>query len=92
MVIITEFGGALAYAAYYISFITGGFIIDHLRFRLGIGSIQELLTARFGKIGTACFNFVIALRLISEVFANLLVVGLIFGIVGSYENMWAILA
>ena len=69
--------GALAYAAYYISFITGGFIIDHLRFRLGFGSIQELLTSRFGKTGTACFNFVIALRLISEVFANLLVVGLI---------------
>lgn len=83
--------GALAYAAYYLSFVTGGFIIDHLRFRLGYENLQGLLATNFGRAGTACFNFVIALRLISEVFANLLVVGLIFGAVGTGGNIWAII-
>ena len=72
--------GALAYAAYYISFLTGGLIIDHLRFRHGAGSIQEFLSERFGSTGVSCYNFVIALRLLSEVFANLLVVGAIFSV------------
>lgn len=70
--------GAAAYAAYYFSFLTGGMIIDRLRFRHGYSSIQPFLADRFGKVGTSCYNFVIALRLVSEVFANLLVVGTIF--------------
>ena len=70
--------GAMAYAAYYFSFLSGGLIIDNLRFRHGYDSIQPFLADRFGKAGTACYNFVIALRLVSEVFANLLVVGVIF--------------
>ncbi len=70
--------GAAAYAAYYFSFLTGGMIIDRLRFRHGYNSIQPFLADRFGRTGTSCYNFVIALRLVSEVFANLLVVGTIF--------------
>ena len=70
--------GAMAYAAYYFSFLSGGLIIDSLRFRHGYGSIQPFLADRFGRAGTGCYNFVIALRLVSEVFANLLVVGTIF--------------
>lgn len=69
--------GTLAYAAYYGSFLTGGYIVGRLR-ENGAGSVQEWLVARFGTIGVACYNVVIALRLLSEVFANLLVVGLIF--------------
>ncbi|SEK91359.1 Na+/proline symporter [Roseovarius nanhaiticus] len=69
--------GTLAYAAYYGSFLTGGFIVARLR-EGGAGSVQAWLGARFGAIGTGCYNLVIALRLLSEVFANLLVVGLIF--------------
>ena len=69
--------GVLAYAAYYGSFLTGGFIVGRLRDG-GAGSVQDWLTARFGAAGVACYNIVIALRLLSEVFANLLVVGLIF--------------
>lgn len=68
--------GTLAYAAYYGSFLTGGFIILHLR-HAGAGSVQDWLGARFGRAGTGAYNLVIALRLLSEVFANLLVVGLI---------------
>ncbi len=69
--------GTLAYAAYYGSFLTGGFIVARLR-EGGAGSVQDWLGARFGTAGTACYNLVVALRLLSEVFANLLVVGLIF--------------
>ncbi|WP_338548449.1 sodium:proline symporter [Roseovarius phycicola] len=69
--------GVLAYAAYYGSFLTGGYVVGRLR-AYGAGSVQDWLRDRFGSTGTTCYNLVIALRLLSEVFANLLVVGLIF--------------
>lgn len=69
--------GTLAYAAYYLSFLTGGFIVGRIR-KDGAKSIQGWISARYGKSGTLAYNVVIALRLLSEVFANLLVVGLIF--------------
>jgi Na+/proline symporter len=72
--------GTLAYAAYYLSFLTGGYIIGQLRKR-DATSVQDWLGALFGKVGQGTYNVVIALRLLSEVFANLLVVGLIFGAV-----------
>jgi len=72
--------GTLAYAAYYGSFLTGGFIVDRLR-EGRAGSVQDWLGTRFGAVGNSCYNFVIALRLLSEVFANLIVVGLIFNAV-----------
>ncbi|KIC48523.1 sodium:proline symporter [Tateyamaria sp. ANG-S1] len=68
--------GTLAYAAYYGSFLTGGFIVARLRAQ-GAGSVQDWLSNHFGATGTTAYNLVIALRLLSEVFANLLVVGLI---------------
>ncbi|WP_371223681.1 sodium:proline symporter [Roseovarius sp. 2305UL8-3] len=70
--------GVLAYTAYYGSFLTGGFVVGRLR-DAGAGSVQDWLIARFGQLGVGCYNLVIALRLLSEVFANLLVVSLIFG-------------
>ncbi|MEL6752017.1 MAG: sodium:proline symporter, partial [Pseudomonadota bacterium] len=76
-------GGALAYAAYYLSFLTGAQIISSLRFRHGFSSVQDFLHDRFGLAGTSTYNFVVAVRLLSEVFANLLVIGLIFGSDGS---------
>ena len=69
--------GTLAYAAYYGSFLTGGFIVARIRADGG-KSVQGWLDKRFGPTGTATYNAVIALRLLSEVFSNLLVVGLIF--------------
>ncbi|WP_136441557.1 sodium:proline symporter [Pacificoceanicola onchidii] len=70
--------GVLAYTAYYGSFLTGGFIVARLRAQ-GARSVQDWLGERFGRMGQGTYNLVIALRLLSEVFANLLVVGLIFG-------------
>lgn len=72
--------GTLAYAAYYGSFLTGGYIVGQLRAR-GAKSVQDWLRHRFGPAGTVSYNVVIALRLLSELFANLLVVGLIFAAV-----------
>ncbi len=74
------FPGTLAYAAYYLSFLTGGYIVSQLRAR-DAGSVQGWLGAQFGATGAGSYNLVIALRLLSEVFANLLVVGLIFSAV-----------
>lgn len=83
--------GVLAYAAYYGSFITGSIVVGQLR-KNGAHSVQDWLKARFGPLGTGCYNLVIALRLLSEVFANLLVVGLIFEAVMPGSQTVAILA
>lgn len=75
--------GALAYSAYYLSFITGWVIIDKLRYKYNVNNIQAFLEYRFGKTGSFLFNILISLRLLTEVFANLLVIGLLFGKSGS---------
>lgn len=82
-------GGALAYTAYYLSFFTGAVIVDRIRYSHGCNSIQEFLTDNFGPSGTSAYNFVIGLRLLSEVFANLIVVGIIFGADGSSLYFYA---
>ena len=84
--------GTVAYAAYYLSFFTGAVIIDQVRFRHGFSSIQSFLTARHGRLGSYCYNIVVAVRLLSEVFANLIVIGLIFGGAGSSTYIIAVIA
>ena len=84
--------GTVAYAAYYLSFFTGTVIIDQVRFRHGFSSIQSFLTARHGRLGSYCYNIVVAVRLLSEVFANLIVIGLIFGGAGSSTYIIAVIA
>lgn len=85
------FAGALSYTAYYLSFLTGAWIIASLRFHRGFGSIQEFIHVRFGRTGTTTYNLVVGVRLLSEVFANLLVIGLIFGTDGSVAYVVSIL-
>lgn len=84
--------GTLAYAAYYLSFFVGGRIIDNLRFEQGYSSVQSFLKDRFGSWGTRCYNLVVGVRLVSEVFANLLVIGILFGVAGSSSYIIAIVA
>lgn len=88
--------GALAYAAYYASFITGGKIIDHLRFKHGKENIQSFMQEQFGDIGSHCYNLVVVLRLLSEVFSNLLVIALlleqVFGINDTVVHLLAMAA
>ncbi len=83
-------GGALAYTAYYLSFFTGAVIVDQIRFRHGYESIQGFLKDRFGASGTTAYNIVIGLRLVSEVFANLIVIGIIFGAEGTTVYITAV--
>ena len=75
--------GTIAYAAYYLSFLTGAWIIDAIRFKHGFESVQSFLADRYGQTGVWCYNALVAVRLLSEVFANLLVIGIIFGAAGS---------
>ncbi|SMX28308.1 hypothetical protein TRP8649_02424 [Pelagimonas phthalicica] len=82
--------GTLAYAAYYGSFLTGAYVVGQLR-RNGAMSVQDWLGARFGQTGNAAYNLVIGLRLLSEVFANLIVVGLIFNAVSDGSGTVAVL-
>ncbi|HSK42158.1 MAG TPA: hypothetical protein VK943_20500 [Arenibaculum sp.] len=84
--------GGIAYAAYYLCFFTGGVIIDRLRFRAGHGSVQSFLRQHYGRVGTTLYNVTIALRLLSEVFANVLVVGIIFGSAGTVPYAVAVVA
>lgn len=84
--------GALAYTAYYGSFITGWLIIDALRFNHGVSNVQEFLANRFGRFGSGSFNILVSLRLVSEVFANLLVVGIVFSAAGPGVGTTAIVA
>ncbi len=71
------FAGTLAYTCYYLSFLTGMYIVGQMR-RRGARSVQDWLGENFGRVGHVAYNIVVALRLLSEVFANLIVVGLIF--------------
>jgi len=83
--------GALAYTAYYGSFITGWLIVDRLRFHHGVDNVQSWVSARFGHPGAAAYNLLVSLRLLSEVFANLLVVGIVFAAAGTWSYNAAIL-
>jgi Na+/proline symporter len=71
------FAGTLAYTTYYLSFLTGMYFVGQMR-RRGARSVQDWLGDNFGRTGHVAYNIVVALRLLSEVFANLIVVGLIF--------------
>lgn len=75
-----------------ITFLVGARIIDALRFRHGHESVQSYMRAAFGRFGAITYNLVVALRLMSEVFANLLVVGIIFGPAGTVGYVSVILA
>jgi len=70
--------GALAYTAYYGSFITGWLIVDRLRFHHGVANVQSFLAERFGRTGVHGYNLLVTLRLLSELFANLLVIAIVF--------------
>ncbi len=84
--------GTIAYAAYYLSFLTGAWIVDGIRFRHGYKSVQDFLRDKFGRQGVGAYNVVVAVRLLSEVFANLLVVGIVFGVAGTVPYSLAIVA
>jgi Na+/proline symporter len=54
--------------------------------------VQSYLRTHFGTLGEWTFNVLVSVRLLSEVFANLLVVGIIFGVAGTVPYTVAITA
>ncbi len=76
-----EFGmvGAVAYAAYYLSFVVGGYVIYQLRTKGNYGSIHQFLKGRFGRSAVVVFSLLIGFRLFNEVWSNTMVVGSYFG-------------
>ena len=77
--------GALAYTAYYFSFLTGGYFLVNLRKKYKVKSLVNFFESEYGFVGKFSFSFIITIRLISEIFANLIVIGLIFGNAGTME-------
>ncbi len=75
--------GGLAYAAYYLSFLTAGWVIYRLRTRGGYQSIHHFLGSRFGQGAMRLFSLLIAFRLFNEVWSNTMVIGSYFGEAGS---------
>ena len=77
------FIGGLAYALYYLSFLTGGWVIYKLRVKGNFKSIHHFLQTRYGKSAIRVFSLLICIRLFNEVWSNTTVIGTYFGPQGS---------
>ncbi len=77
--------GALAYTTYYCSFLTGCYFILSVRKKYKVSSILEFFNREYGLLGKLTYSTIVIVRLVSEIFANLIVIGLIFGIEGSIK-------
>lgn len=71
--------GSVAYAGWYVSIPVAGLVIYALRERLGVRSLGEFITGKYGRAATAAFTLVIMIRLFNEVWSNSAVVGAYFG-------------
>jgi Na+/proline symporter len=77
------FVGALAYAGWYLSIPVAGVVIYALRTRLGVKSLAQFITHKYGVMATLGFTLVIMVRLFNEIWSNTAVVGAYFGEAGS---------
>ncbi len=75
--------GGVAYATYYLSFLTAGVIIYQMRVKGGFRSLHHFLDSRFGKGAVMLFSLLISFRLLNEVWSNTMVIGTYFGAKGS---------
>ncbi len=82
--------GGVAYAGYYLSFLTAGIIIYRMRTRGGFRSLHHFLRTRFGLTATLIFSLLIGFRLMNEVWSNSMVIGSYFGETGSGSYYLAI--
>ena len=83
--------GGVAYATYYLSFLTAGIIIYRMRVQGGFRSLHHFLNSRYGKGGVILFSILISFRLLNEVWSNTMVIGTYFGEQGSSSYYLAIL-
>lgn len=75
--------GGVAYATYYLSFLTAGILIFQMRVKGGFRSLHHFLNTRFGKRAVILFSILISFRLLNEVWSNTMVIGTYFGEQGS---------
>lgn len=75
--------GGLAYACYYLSFLTAGLLLYKMRVKGRWGSIHDFIRTKHGRGAVQIFSVLIAFRLLNEVWSNTMVVGLFFGETGS---------
>ncbi len=85
------FVGGLAYATYYLSFLTAGIIIYGMRVQGGFVSLHHFLNSRYGRGAVILFSILISFRLLNEVWSNTMVIGSYFGDQGSSSYYWAII-
>lgn len=85
------FVGGVAYAVYYLSFVTAGIIIYRMRTKGGFTSIHHFLRSKYGAGAVMIFSLLIGLRLWNEVWSNTMVIGTYFGEKGSWGYYLAIL-
>jgi Na+/proline symporter len=83
--------GGLAYACYYLSFLTGGLVIYYMRKKGRFESIHQFLHSRYGRQAVRLFSLVIGFRLFNEVWSNTTVIGTYFGEQGSTPFYMAVL-
>lgn len=83
--------GAVAYGAYYLSFLVAGIVIYKLRTKGKFTSLHQFLSSKFGKQAVKFFSVLIAIRLFNEVWSNTMVIGSYFGSTGSSNYYWSIL-
>ena len=83
--------GGIAYATYWLSFITAGYILYAIR-QSGFTSLHQFLTSKYGPASIWLFSLILLFRLWNEIWSNTIVVGQYFGEVGStgfYLGTWA---
>jgi len=88
-----EFGivGGVAYATYYFSFLVAGIVIYKIRTVLRFRSIHDFLGTRFGRGAVLIFSLLIGIRLLNEVWSNIMVIGTYFGEKDSPQFIAAVL-
>mmetsp|Transcript_16252 Transcript_16252/g.42978 ORF Transcript_16252/g.42978 Transcript_16252/m.42978 type:complete len:710 (+) Transcript_16252:92-2221(+) len=75
--------GGLAYASWYISFMTAGTVCYLLRTRYGFSSMQQAVYKNYGAVGSLCYTAVLLYRLFNEIWSNATVIGSFYGVAGS---------
>ena len=83
--------GGVAYATYWLSFITAGYILYSIR-HSGFTSLHQFLTSKYGPASIWLFSLILLFRLWNEIWSNTIVVGQYFGEIGStgyYLGTWA---
>lgn len=75
--------GGVAYASWYVSFITAGVVCYLLRTRYGFSSMAQAIYKNYGALGSFCYTLVLAFRLFNEIWSNATVIGTFYGALGS---------